>query len=580
MTVFRRISLDGERASLQRGLRGRLMVLMGVMLCLYGVMGARLFVLTVLPETGEPRLEIGRADDEASDALHYGRADIVDRNGILLATTLPVASLYVDAGLVAQPQVLADELTGVFPDMSREDLVARLSSGKRFVWLRRGITPAQHQAVLALGDPSLRFQQETRRIYPQGNLFAHTLGYVGVDGQGLEGLERIANPTLRLAGEPLATTMDVRVQYAAHKALAKAVERFSALGGTAMVADIRTGEILAAASYPDFDPHFPSHATSSQIFNRVSTGVYEMGSTFKIFSTAAYLERSGARLSDTFDATKPLKRGRFQIRDYHAENRVMSVPEVFMHSSNIGAALMGEAVGTEDMRTFYRELGFMDEYRGAGIVAARGQVPHPWRDLSTLTVSYGHGLSVSPVHLMNAFVAVVGDGTIRPLHMMSEEKQSATAQRVVSEGTVKRMRQLLRLTVAAGTGSNAEVEGYAVGGKTGTAEKTGGRGYDRSRKLSSFIGAFPSYDPRYAVLVIVDEPQGRKDTYGYATGGWVAAPAVAEIVRAMVSIYSLEPADAKADAALYAPLMPLVHDAKLAPTLKKQQSPTLVEFDQ
>lgn len=580
MTVFRRISLDGERASLQRGLRGRLMVLMGMMLFMYGVMAARLFVLTVLPDTEEPRIEIGRADEEASDALHYGRADIVDRNGILLATTLPVASLYVDAALVAQPQVLAEELLGVFPDMDRADLVARLSSGKRFVWLRRGITPAQHQAVLALGDPSLRFQQETRRIYPQGALFAHTLGYVGVDGQGLEGLERLANPALRLAGEPLATTMDVRVQYAARKALAKAVERFSAIGGTAMVADIRTGEVLAAVSYPDFDPHFPSNATASQIFNRVSTGVYEMGSTFKIFSTAAYLERVGTRLSDTFDASKPLKRGRFQIRDYHAENRVMTVPEVFMHSSNIGAALMGEAVGTEDMREFYRALGFMEEYRAPGLVAARGQVPHPWRDLSTLTVSYGHGLSVSPVHLMNAFVAVVGDGTVRPLHMLEEKTPPLTAQRVVGEGTVKRIRQLLRLTVAGGTGSNAEVEGFAVGGKTGTAEKIGRHGYDHTRKLSSFIGAFPAYDPRYAVLVIVDEPQGRKDTYGYATGGWVAAPAVAEIVRAMASIYSLEPADAKADAALYAPLVPLVHDADLAPKLKKKQGPTFVEFDQ
>ncbi len=581
MSRLRRISMEGDRASVQGAVRGRLAFAMIVFLCLYAGMGLRLFALTVLPDVSEPSVEIGRADQGASDALHYGRADIVDRNGILLATTLPVASLYVDAALVASPDRLTRDLLAVFPDLSHDDVLAKLSSGKRFVWLKRGLTPAQHQAANAIGDPALRFQDETRRFYPQGDLFAHALGYVGVDGQGLEGLERLENSTLGLAGEPLVTTLDVRVQYAAKKALRKAVTSFTALGGVAMVADVRSGEILAAVSYPDFDPHFAASANRSQIFNRFATGVYEMGSTFKIFSTAAYLEKDGIRLSDRFDATKPIQKGRFQIRDYHAQKRVMTLPEVFMHSSNIGSALMGEAVGTQALREFYRNLGFLNDYKAAGIDAAQGLYPDPWRDLSTLTVSYGHGLAVTPVHLMNGFVTLVGDGTDKHIRLrpLEDTHKDSIDVRVVDEKTVDRMRRLLRLTVAKGTGSKADVTGYAVGGKTGTAEKSAVRGYDRSRKLSSFIAAFPAHDPRYAVLVIVDEPNGRKDTYGYATGGWVAAPAVGEIITAMTSIYSLPPVDDAVDAAFYEPLLPLVRDEKGMP-YHQTNNTTFVEFDQ
>lgn len=559
------LCLDGEKAVLHKMIGARLTTILIFALCVYGVMGARLFQLTVMPNLNEPDTEITRGSRAQSDALYYGRSDIVDRNSLLLATTLPATSLYVDAKLVSNPEGVASDLMRIFPSLNRDDLVRKLSSGRRFVWLKRGLTPAQHKAINQLGHHGLGFQKETRRFYPQGALFSHLLGYVGVDGRGLAGVERGLDTVLSRAESPMVLTLDLRVQYAAEKALRQAVERFNAIGGAALVVKVKTGEVLASVSYPDFDPHFPSKGAQKNLFNRYIGGVYEMGSTFKIFSTAAYLEQSNARLSDRFDARKPLKQGRFSIRDYHPQKRVMSVPDVFIHSSNIGTALMAQKVGTETLKTFYDDLGLFNGFSVDGLDIARPLYPKPWRDVNTLTVSYGHGVAVTPYHLMQAFLSVVGDGTQARLKIVPANEKGENAGvrvRLVSDVTNRKVRKLLRLAVAEGTGGNVDIKGYNVGGKTGTADKAVAGGYDREKKISSFLAAFPMNDPEYAVFVMVDEPKGRKDTYGYATGGWVAAPAASDIIRSLISIYSIPPVGEEVERDFLKNIMPMVYTKK------------------
>jgi cell division protein FtsI (penicillin-binding protein 3) len=301
---------------------------------------------------------------------------------------------------------------------------------------------------------------------------------------------------------------------------------------------------------PDFDPAQVGQADDEQVFNRMSLGVYELGSMFKIFSTAALIETQENGMNMRFDASKPIQFGRFRISDYHAENRILSVPEVFMHSSNIGAALMGKTVGTEKLQAFYRDLGLMSpvdfEIREVGAPL----LPNPWRELNTLTASYGHGIATSPLQLATAVSMIVNGGyAIKPTMVMNDaaQTQKGARLRVLSQKTSEEMRELMRLVVTEGTGKSAEVAGYHIGGKTGTAEKPGAHGYDRKRLMSSFVGMFPAENPKYAVLVVVDEPHGNKASYGYATGGWVAAPAVARVVASMASIMGLPAEDESND---------------------------------
>jgi cell division protein FtsI (penicillin-binding protein 3) len=301
---------------------------------------------------------------------------------------------------------------------------------------------------------------------------------------------------------------------------------------------------------PDFDPHNPSNPSAQKMFNRPTLGVYELGSVFKIFSISALLEKNEKNIFNSYDATKPLKRGRFTISDYHAEKRVMSVPEIFMVSSNIGTALIGEDVGTEGLKSFYKKLGLMTKPDVSLMEIGSPLYPTPWRDLNTLTASYGHGIAVSPLQLTTAFSEVVNGGLqVHPTFVLPQADPSKPASvneerksvRVVSEETSKAMRALLRLVVSDGTAKNAEVPGYEVGGKTGTAEQPGLRGYDKKRLISSFIATFPVTDPDYAVFVLIDEPHGTKETYGYATAGWTAAPAVGRVIQRMVSIMGIPP---------------------------------------
>jgi len=505
----------------------------------------RLIDVTLLKEGDEPRL----ANAPRAAGIETERAEITDRNGVLLATSLATASLYANPRKVPDPADAARRLAAALPDADVAELHRRLASGRGFIWLRRNLTPRQQYAVNRLGIPGLDFQREERRIYPQGRLAAHLLGFTDVDDKGLAGIERAFDEKLRSSAAPLALSIDVRIQHLVRQEIHRAVTEFDAIGATGIVMDARTGEVLAMESLPDFDPNDPAAGPPGARFNRATLGVYEMGSTFKIFTTAMALDSGTATLTDGYDASEPIRVARFVIRDYKPKKRWLSIPEIFMYSSNIGTVKMALDVGTAEQQEYLRKLGLLDPSPIEISEVGQPLIPAPWREISTMTVAYGHGISVSPIQLVSAVGAVADGGVMRPPTLLRRESsKEVPGKRVISEQTSEQMRRLLRLVVTEGTGRNASAPGYLVGGKTGTAEKVGVGGYKQKALVSSFVGAFPMNDPRYVVLVAIDEPKGNARTFGYATAGWVAAPAVGRIVARMGPMLGLAPQDESAPA--------------------------------
>lgn len=545
---FNRLSMRimGERSSHLDLARGRIALVAVLFSMAYIVVAARLVDVTLIRGVPDQQEEESLKKSEASESkAEMRRADVVDRNGILLATSLKTASLYADPKLVVDPVAAARDLNKIFPDLPYGDLLKKLQSEKRFVWIKRNLTPEEQKEILEIGEPGLVFDYDYRRIYPQGPLTSHMVGYADVDGRGLGGVERSFNKLLSTHEDPLRLTLDVRLQHILRREIQKAITDFTAKAGAGIIMDSRSGEILAAVSLPDFDPHSPNAKPDDpQMFNRVTLGVYELGSTFKVFTTAALLDRKKIPMSATFDASKPLQIGRYTIHDYHGLNKVLTVPETFMVSSNIGTARMAETIGTEGLKKFFGELGLMSKPEFEIDEVGGPIVPNPWRESNTLTASFGHGIAVTPLQLVSAFSAVVNGGVIiKPKLVKKEDSlvEQEDAVKVISKETSLKMRQLLRLVVSDGTAKKANIPGYMVGGKTGTADKNLGGRYDHNRRISAFVGAFPINDPQYTIFIMVDEPHPNKQSYGYATAGWVAAPAVGRVISSMGPLLNMEP---------------------------------------
>jgi cell division protein FtsI (penicillin-binding protein 3) len=523
--------------------RNRLLFTGAMLAAAFAVIAVRLVDVTMLKDGNEPSI----AQAAAPGAVKTGRADIVDRNGVLLATSLKTASLYADPKIVLDPADAARKLNRVLPDLAPAATTAKLEGDRRFVWLRRHLTPRQQYEVNRLGLPGLNFQTEERRVYPLGPLASHVLGHTDVDNRGLAGIERQFDAELRSRGKPLRLTLDIRVQHILHQQLGRAMRAFSAIGAAGMVMDATNGEVVAMVSLPDFDPNQPGAIDPDSRFNRATLGVYEMGSTFKIFNTAMALDAGVVTMRGGYDATDPIRIARFTIRDYHAKRRWLSVPEIFMYSSNIGSAKMALAVGPEAQRAFMARLGML---RAAPIeITEVGAplIPSPWREINAMTISFGHGISVSPVQLVSGVAAMVNGGVLYAPTLIKGENSGARAgTRIISARTSDQVRRLMRLVVEHGTGSKAEARGYLVGGKTGTAEKVVGRRYKAKALMSSFVAAFPMNAPRYVVFAMVDEPSGTKETFGYATGGWVAAPVVRETIARIAPLLGVRPVDEEA----------------------------------
>ena len=371
---------------------------------------------------------------------------------------------------------------------------------------------------------------------------AHVLGLTNVDGLGVAGIEKKFDQDLRSGNSPIKLSLDLRIQAILQEEISNTVKEFSAIGGAGIVMDVTTGEVIAMASLPDFDPNTPNNISDDAAFNRVTLGVYEMGSTFKLFTAAMALDSGTVTMKSGYDASHPIRVARFAISDYHAKNRWLSVPEIILHSSNIGAAKMAIDVGTLGQQKYLSRLGLLDPAELELPEIGKPLLPSPWRPINTMTISYGHGIAVSSVQLANGISSLVNGGIHRPATLMKVSDGASLGRRVLSAKTSLQMRRLMRLVVTGGTGRKADVPGYLIGGKTGTADKLRGRGYAKSSRIASFAGAFPMNDPRYTVLVVIDEPHGTKKTFDYATGGWVAAPAVGRIVRRMGPVVGIAPA--------------------------------------
>jgi cell division protein FtsI (penicillin-binding protein 3) len=520
--------------------RLRLAVTAGLFCLAFAGIAVRLVDLMLLKEpTAAPGLRAAAGAGHGSLA----RADIVDRNGVIIATNLPTVNLYADSAKVGDPKDAADKLIAVLPDVRYDDLLRRLGSGQRFVYLRRHLTPAEQMAVNRLGIPGVYFENSERRIYPQGSLFAHAVGTTDPDNRGNAGIEKTFDQVLSERREPLALSLDVRVQHAVHETLATGIARFRAEAGSAVVMDVATGEIVAMVSLPDFDPKAVGDSVADARFNRTTLGLYEMGSTFKLFTAAMALDAGTAKLNSNYDASEPIKIGRFTISDYHGLKRVLSVPEILIHSSNIGAARMALEAGTETQKTYLRRLGLLSPLSLELPEVGTPQYPSTWRDINTITIAYGHGISVTPVHVATAVSALVNGGVLMPPTVVRRDpKAMPDGTRVISAKTSAAMRALMRMVVLDGSGKQADVAGYEVGGKTGSAEKVGRRGgYAEHSLRTSFVAAFPVDAPRYVVLVVLDEPHGTKETYNFATAGWNAAPTAGTIIAKIAPMLGVFP---------------------------------------
>ena len=479
-------------------------------------------------------------------------ADIVDRNGNVLAATLDSPSLYANPKQITDAAQATDKLVRVFPTLGAAEVHAKLTSGKSFVWIRRHLTPAEQFDVNQLGIPGLDFEHEERRVYPDGGLTSHVVGYTGIDNAGFAGVERALADVLRGRREPLQLSLDVRLQYILREELQRVIDDFTAKGGAGLIMDVNTGEIVAMESLPDFDPNHPTAVDpghpaiplADRMFNRITLGVYELGSIFKIFTVAMALDSGTATVTSTYDASHPIRIGRFTISDYHGKHRVLSVPEILMYSSNIGAARMAVAAGAQTQREFLARLGLLKPPKIEVSEVAAPHYPAKWREVNVMTIAFGHGISVTPLSFATAAAALVNGGILRQATLVKLPAGYAPqGQQVISAKTSEQMRRLLRLVVEHGTGTMAAAPGYVVGGKTGTADKISGRHYAERKLLSSFVGVFPINNPKYLILTIVDEPHPNKQSHGYATAGWTVAPATSRIIERIAPLLGVQPVD-------------------------------------
>jgi len=535
-----RIAFESAKKQSIETARTRLLVGGSLMAAAFVVVGVRLFDLAVFNGTEDLRRAASR---EIARPATMARADIVDRNGVLLATSLKTASLFADLRKIADPANAAHRLVEILPDLSEEVIAARLGSGKSFVWLRRNLTPRQQFEVNRLGIPGLDFEQEERRVYPHGRLAGHIVGFTDVDNVGLSGIEMSMDAAIAGGSTPLRLSIDIRVQQILRQELASQIEKFKAIGGGGVVLDVESGEVVAMVSLPDFDPNAAGQAADDTRFNRMTLGVYELGSVFKIFNHAIALETGVATFASSYDATKPIRVAPFTISDFHPEKRWLTVPEIFQHSSNIGSAKIALDIGAEDQRKYLGHLGLLRRTSIELPERATPMYPSRWREINTMTISFGHGIAVSPLHLTSAVAAVVNGGILRPATLIEHDAPASDGVQVFSAATSDRMRRLLRLVVETGTGRNADAKGYLVGGKTGTAEKQVNGSYKRNVLISSFVGVYPITAPRFVVFAMLDEPKGIKESNGYATGGWTAAPVVRGVVARMAPLFGIAPLD-------------------------------------
>jgi len=515
---------------------------------IYCVIALRLVMFAAVSDGHGARRSVGQ------DAVATARPEILDRNGRVLATDVKTPSLFAEPRKLIDVDEAEELLTAELPDLDTKELRERLSSKRGFVWLKREITPKQQQEVHRLGIPGVGFLTENKRVYPNGPIVSHVIGHVNIDNQGIAGMEKWLDgqglAALHMAGlatdqmqRPVDLALDLRVQFALRDELAAARDKFKAKAASGVVADVNTGEIIAMVSEPDYDPNNPKEANDPTRINRLTTGVYEMGSTFKSLTIAMALDSGRVTLDSKFDARASLRYGKFTIHDFEPEGRFLSVPECYTYSSNICLARIAMTMGVPYHKAFLKKMGELDRLRTELPESAEPLVPKNWSELNTMTIAFGQGLSVAPLQAVMGIAALVNGGRLIPPTFLKRNQEEAdkVAKQVIKPSTSDSIRYLMRLNVEKGTARKADVPGYYIGGKTGTSEKVVGGRYSKNKVLTSFTAILPADKPRYLLLIMLDEPEGSAETHGFRTSGWNAVPTGAAVISRIAPLLDITP---------------------------------------
>lgn len=542
------ITLEGARISRGNLTKARIRWVILALIIMFGIVGGRLIQLgsVVVDSTIE---------GQTRDVITATRPAILDRNGLEMAVDIRVPSLYAEPRRIIDVDEAVEKLSEVMPEINRDWLRKRLTGDKGFVWVKRELTPALQERILRLGIPGLDFLTESKRFYPAGPEAAHVLGAVNIDNQGIAGIERHMDTedvallqSIGLArGQeltPVELSIDLRVQHAMREQLVDSLTRYQAVAAAGVMLDIRTGEVIAMASLPDFDPNDPATALLEGRMNRITAGKFELGSTMKTVTLAGALDSGKVKITDTFDARFGVRFGRFTIDDFHGKHRILTLPEVYKYSSNIGTIHIMQALGKDDFRAFLTRIGFDAPLALELPEKTRSNVPAKFSEIVAATASFGHGLSITPMHMASAMAAFVNDGNyVQPtMYKRSLEEARAMYVPIIKPETSHYMRYLMRLNALEGSGSrmNKMADGYRTGGKTGTAEKVVEGRYAVGKNLNVFASAFPMDNPRYAMVILVDEPKRENEQSG-TTAGWNAGEVTGRIVAQVAPMLGIAP---------------------------------------
>ena len=549
-----RIAIDGTRKSRGNLTRARIRWVTVALVLVFAVVMGRLIQLgSVVPDT--------TIEGRERDVITATRPAILDRNGLELAIDIRVPSLFAEPRRIIDVDEAAEAIVSVLPDLDPTWLRNRLTGDKGFVWVKRELAPALRDRIFALGIPGLDFVTESKRFYPSGREAAHILGAVNIDNQGIAGIEKHMDDqdvallqSLGLARgnelAPVNLSIDLRVQHILYEQLVDSLSRYQAVAAAGTIVDVRTGEVIAMVSLPDYDPNNPASAfepvdgKKDQRFNRITSGIFELGSTFKTISIAGALDSGAVKITESFDARFGIRFGRFTIDDFRGKHRILSLPEVYKYSSNIGTIRIMQQWGKDNYRAFLTKLG-LDKRVPFELPEMRSpNVPEKFSEIVAATASFGHGLSISPLHQVMAYAAIVNDGCLLPptLYRRSEAEARALCTPVISPRTSAYMRYLLRLNALGGSGTrmNKAAAGYRAGGKTGTAEKVVDGRYSSNLNLNVFTSAFPLDNPQYAMIILVDEPKRENEQSG-TTAGWNAGEVTGRIIQRAAPLLGIGP---------------------------------------
>ena len=506
----------------------------------FTIIGYKTFSLASITKVNKNQISSKKNQQSLFSKLNRG--NIYGRNGELLATTIDVNSLNINPQEILNKNETIKKLNKIFPELKEESLWRKLNTKKRHVNLLREISPKQYVLLLEEGIEGIKIEAKDKRIYPNNNLVSHILGGTDIDGKGIAGIEKSFNEKL-LNGEDITISIHNGIQYITEKIMSEQIKKFDAEGGAGIVMNAKNGEIYAITSLPDYNANNYNNINNQNLFNKATKGIYELGSTLKLVTAAVAFESDHVKENDVFDVSTPLKVSSRTIRDFHPLNYRLNIPEVIVHSSNIGSAKIAKKFGTSTQLKYLKSLGLMDKLDLEIPELGKPQVLKDGRLLTTMTISYGHGIAITPLHLASATATIVNDGIkIKPTLLISNSKLSNN--KIFSSKTSKKMKSIMRLVVSSkhGTAKKAQATGYLVGGKTGTAEKVNQTGrYSKKQNIVAFTAAYPMNDPQYVITIMIDNPKGQKFSFGYRTAGWVAAPVIKRLVTRISPILNIKP---------------------------------------